>query len=133
MKRVLIADGRLCDIVQPGADFPVHQSMQWVDAPDDVSPATHEWDGAALVVKPTQPRTDPRASASLTRMEFMLALDAAGLLDDAEAFVAAADTPRQAKIMWSNASRFERSHPTLVAMATAMDLTDAQMDAVFGI
>jgi hypothetical protein len=133
MKRVLVADGNLFDIVQPGAEFPVHQSMQWVDAPDDVSHATHELDGIAVVVKPSTPQTDPRATASLSRMEFMLALDAAGLLDYAETFVADPDTPRQAKIMWANASRFERSHPTLVAMAAAMDLTEAQMDAVFGI
>jgi hypothetical protein len=133
MKRVLIADGRLCDIVQPGAEFPVHQSMQWVDASDDVSHATHEWNGVAVVVKPSTPQPDPRATASLTRMEFMLALDAAGLLDDAETFVADHATPRQAKIMWANASEFRRTHPTLVAMATAMDLTEAQMDAVFGL
>jgi hypothetical protein len=87
----------------------------------------------APYVEEVKPQPDPRASASLSRMEFMLALDAAGLLDDAEAFIAAPATPRQAKIMWANASRFERGHPTLVAIAAAMDLTDAQMDAVFGI
>jgi hypothetical protein len=79
------------------------------------------------------PAPDPRATASLSRMDFMLALDAAGLLDDAEAVVTDPATPRQAKIMWANASEFRRTHPTLVEMATAMDLTEAQMDAVFGI
>lgn len=53
MKRALIShDGRLCDIVAPGSEFPVHPSMQWVDAPDDVSHDTHEWNGVAVATKP---------------------------------------------------------------------------------
>lgn len=57
MKKALIhaETGRLCDIVAPGAEFPVHPAMRWVDAPDDVSHATHHWDGAAIVANPPPP------------------------------------------------------------------------------
>ena len=61
MKRVLILGGRLLDIVAPGAEFPVHESLVWVDASDDVAHETHEWDGVAVV--PRQPRTLADAAA----------------------------------------------------------------------
>ncbi len=62
MKRVLVYDGGLCDIVAPGFEFPVHPSMQWVDAPDDVAHDTHHWDGMAVVSNPA-PRADEIAAA----------------------------------------------------------------------
>lgn len=74
-----------------------------------------------------------RQGASLSRMEFMLALDDAGLLDTAEALVDDATTPRRIKIMWRNAVAFDRANPDLIAMAQQMGVTEAQMDAVFGI
>lgn len=62
MKKVLIetASGRLCDLVLPGAEFPVAQGLQWVDAPDDVAHDTHEFDGAAVVAKPARPIAEVR-------------------------------------------------------------------------
>ena len=74
-----------------------------------------------------------RTKASLPRMEFMLALDDADLLTAAADLVAAPETPPRIKIMWEHAGVFNRMHPELVQMATALGLTDAQMDAVFGI
>ncbi len=64
MKKVLIHPdtGRLCDIVAPGAEFPVHPAMQWVDAPDDVAHDTHHWDGMA-VVSNSAPPADEIAAA----------------------------------------------------------------------
>lgn len=54
MKRALIKDGMIYDIVAVGADFPVHESMSWVDVADDtVSLVDTYVDGA--VVKYTEP------------------------------------------------------------------------------
>lgn len=57
MKKVLVqlADGRLCDIVAPGADFSVAPGLQWFDAPDDVAHDTHEFNGTSVVAKPPEP------------------------------------------------------------------------------
>lgn len=79
MKRILIqSDGRLCDIVSPGQEFPVASGLTWADAPDDVSPDTHEWDGAAVVVKPAPPPRFATVAAAL-----------AGLKADCDALAAA--------------------------------------------
>ena len=54
MKKILIhlATGQLCDIVAPGAEFPVATGLQWFDAPDNVLHDTHEFNGVAVVAKP---------------------------------------------------------------------------------
>jgi hypothetical protein len=62
MKKTLIAAGRLADIVEPGATFPVHESMRWVDCPDDTAPDTHEWNGTAVVAKPGPSLDELKAS-----------------------------------------------------------------------
>lgn len=74
-----------------------------------------------------------RQKATLSRMAFMLALDDAGLLDAAETLMEDPATPRRTKIMWKNAVAFDRSSPELIAMAQQLGVTEAQMDAVFGI
>lgn len=73
-----------------------------------------------------------RAKTSLPRMELMLALESAGLLQQVTDFVAAS-TDNRIKIMWNEATSFNRVHPELLSMADQMGLTDAQIDAVFGI
>ena len=74
-----------------------------------------------------------RQGATLTRMAFMLALEDAGLYDQVEAAVNSGQLEKRSKIMWDNASQFERMHPDLVAIATALGYTDQQMDNIFGI
>lgn len=37
MKRALIQGERICDIVNPGQEFEVHPSLQWVDVADDTT------------------------------------------------------------------------------------------------
>jgi hypothetical protein len=71
--------------------------------------------------------------ASLTRMAFMLALEEAGLYDAAEAAVESDQVSKAAKIMWRNASVFNRTDETLTSFANQLGYTDAQLDALFGI
>jgi len=71
--------------------------------------------------------------ASLTRMAFMLALENAGLYDAAEAAVESDQVSKAAKIMWRNASVFNRTDETLTSFANQLGYTDAQLDELFGI
>lgn len=67
--------------------------------------------------------------ASVTRFQARAALIEAGLLGQIEAAVAAADTlTREA---WASATAFERSSPTIAALAAALGMTGADLDALF--
>lgn len=47
MKKALIFQGKLIETAAEA--FPVSPEMQWVDVADEVTPETHEWDGASAV------------------------------------------------------------------------------------
>ena len=66
---------------------------------------------------------------SVSPAQARLALLGAGLLEQVETIVAAADVPT--KIAWNNASVIERNSPTVVALSGALGLTDAQLDDLF--
>lgn len=71
MKRVLISlkeRNRLCDIVNPGQEFPVSLSYTWVDAPDDVAHGTHVYRNGAVVVTP--PLSAEEVAEAAKRAEF---------------------------------------------------------------
>ena len=68
MKRALIVieTNSLCDIVEAGAEFPVAPGLLWVDAPDNVSHDTHEFNGAVIVEKPVVPPSAEQVVSALT-------------------------------------------------------------------
>jgi len=70
-----------------------------------------------------------RATMICSRFQAKAALAAAGLLDDAEAAVAAADATAQ--LAWAEAIEFRRNSPTIAALATAVGLKDEQIDDLF--
>ena len=78
---------------------------------------------------PPPPAPLQRSPTSVSPAQARLALLGAGLLDQVEAIVAAADVPTQ--IAWRNASVIERNSPTVAALAAALGLTDAQLDDLF--
>lgn len=67
--------------------------------------------------------------ATVSARQIKLALLAADLLDDVEAFAASQD--RAVQISWEYAVEFERQDPMLTAMAAAFGLTDEQVDDLF--
>lgn len=125
---------------------------------DSSEPQTQEiWqalqarDDIAPYVGPTDEelRAGWRASAFLSRMEFVLACKRAGILSTDEAIEAAkgdwpasfADAladpdvgmdPDEAQIIWAAASQVERLHPLIAAVQTHRDMTDDEVDALFG-
>lgn len=83
---------------------------------------------------PSNPPAAPETPANLvpavvTMRQARLALLAAGLLDDVNQAVAQA--PQEAQIDWEFAATVERSSSTVEMLATALNLDEATLDALF--
>jgi len=117
--------------VPNGKDYAIVESDSLPDAPQE------SWvldlDTGVITVDPAKLLQAKRDQASLTRMAFMLALEEAGLYDEAEAAVDSDQVSKAGKIMWRNASVFNRTDETLTSFADQLGYTDAQLDALFGI
>lgn len=97
------------------ADNPDYQAYQaWLDAGNAPLPST----------PPALPT--PRL---VTMRQARLALLAAGLLDAVEVAIAGAGPA--AKIEWEYAQEVQRDYGLVPAMAAALGMTDAQIDALF--
>lgn len=80
------------------------------------------------------PYIDPNALVafpSLSPRQFRQALTALGLRAAVEAAIAAAD--QDTKDWYEYATTFERNHSVLIAMATALGKTGADIDALFAL
>ena len=66
---------------------------------------------------------------TISPLQAKLILHQYGLLETANAMVAAADVKTQ--LAWASATGFARTSPILNGMATAMGLTPAQLDTMF--
>ena len=92
--------------------------------------AREEISSLGVALAAAQEVVDPIAvPASVTAFQARAALLAAGLLDEVEAAVAAAD--RLTQTAWEYALRFERVSPTIAALAAALGLGDAELDDLF--
>ena len=97
-----------------------------------------------------QPTLDQiRASTSIDRAAFCNGLADAGVITDAEAIAAArgewpssfagfldylnATQSRDAQITWASCVTVQRNHEFVVSLAWWTNMTDAQVDALFGI
>lgn len=69
--------------------------------------------------------------AKVTRFQAMAALLHVDRLGEVEAIMAAASTPPLYKLAWREAAEFERASPTIAAIAEQLQLTPAQVDALF--
>ena len=75
------------------------------------------------------PPPPPPVPDVVSRFQAKAALSAAGLLPAVEAALADADP--LAQLAWAEAIEFRRQSPTILALATALGLTDAQVDDLF--
>lgn len=66
---------------------------------------------------------------SVSPAQFRLALHASGLYDQVQAAVATLEVPKQIK--WEFATSVDRNNADLIALATALSLTDVQLDQLF--
>jgi hypothetical protein len=67
----------------------------------------------------------------LTSFQAKAALSQMNLLNDVEAYIADADTLTQ--LRWQEAGSFRRDNPTLITVASALNLTETQIDTLFEI
>lgn len=72
-----------------------------------------------------------RQSASCTPFQGKAALFEAGLLDDVETLIASAATDTLTKLAWANAVEWKRMSPMILSLATALELSPAQVDDLF--
>lgn len=84
-------------------------------------------DGFPIAVDPPPPGPPQVVS----RFQARAALHLAGLLDQVEALMADPATDTLARLAWTDAQEFRRTSPTLLAMSSALSLTDAQLDQLF--
>lgn len=85
--------------------------------------ARHVWQGGAWVLGP-----EP-VPLEVTRAQGKLALLNAGLLANAQAAATAAG--QAAEIAFNDALTYERTSPTLNALATALGLSSSDLDSLF--
>lgn len=79
---------------------------------------------------PDPPTTQlPKLWIPVSPRQFRQALNAVGQRAAVEAAIAAAD--QDTKDWYEFATSFERNHPTVIAMATALAISPAEVDAVF--
>lgn len=88
------------------------------------------WNGSEWVITSTYPTpvVIKYVPQVLTPRQARLALLQATLLDEVEAMLA---TNKEMQIWWEYSLEIQRSHPHIVSMATALGMTEAQLDDLF--
>lgn len=121
------ATGALYDTITPGV---VAHHAAYGDTLIEVADLVNAGTDDAPVWKIVAPTlAELRLTMRATRFQARAALHQAGLLSAAEAAVAEAGA--MAQIAWADAAEWRRDSPTIAAIATALQLTDQQVDDLF--
>lgn len=75
------------------------------------------------------PDAAPVVPHSVPRRQALLALDAAGILDDVESMIM--NGPRSGQIEWDAATEFRRGHPLILAIGSSLGLSENDIDELF--
>lgn len=120
-------------------DHPIYGSIPFTASPDDPEGAAiyaaalaGEYGPIAPYVAPPPP--PPVVPQVVTRRQARQALLIAGKLAQVQPAIDAIADPLQRgliQIEWDDSQTFERQRPTLIALATAIGLDDAELDALF--
>lgn len=129
--------GRVAELLEIPADGPAVEEMfhpdlvaALVPVRPGVTPAEGwAWDGEEFVPPPPAEASPPAVPASVTARQARLALHGAGLLTQVEAAIAAAGGAVQ--IEWEYATAIERASPLLATIAAGLEMSGAQIDALF--
>ena len=73
----------------------------------------------------------PPIPSSVTRFQALATLAAGGYLDTVKTYIATLDQNNVQRLAWENAADWERTSPTLNALATMLGLTDTEVDDLF--
>jgi hypothetical protein len=73
----------------------------------------------------------PPIPTTVTRFQALAVLAAGGYLDTVRTYIATLDVNNIQRLAWENAVEWERTSPTLNALAAMLNLTDTQVDDLF--
>jgi len=120
MRYAIVENGVVTNAVV--ADEPL--GANWIEA--EYAGPGWVYSGGSFSPPPVPPVPVPER---VTARQARLALNAAGLLDDVDAAIAASS--REVQLTWEYATEIERSHPILAQVATGLGMTSNQMDDLF--
>lgn len=131
MKYAIIENGVVGEVVRvnPARLFQAGYAAQFVEVPDEVE-QFWRFDGEHYSAPPEPPPVIP---SSVTMRQARLALLATGKLAAVDAAIAGMDSPQKeaAQIEWEYAAIVERQSPLIAALAPALELDAAGVDALF--
>lgn len=132
MKHAYVRNSVAVEVVEsnPSDLFVPSYAAQFVSVPDAVKPGW-VFSGGNWQAPPPQ---GPEVPFSVSRRQGRQALLLAGKLQLVQpAIDAIADVTQRgmAQIYWYDSQEFERQHPTLIALATQIGLTSADLDSLF--
>lgn len=106
------------------------ESCLWespVAKPTEPARYGYDWDEGNVQWIPADPPNIP-----MKRVDFLLALEDAGLLDGLESYIEAS-APKRVRLYWNNADVFERNRNEVKSLLDSNAITIDQLDETFGI
>lgn len=125
MRFAIINNGVVVNVVEA---WPEQADAAWVAS--DTANIGWLWDGVDFA----EPAPIVTVPSSVTRRQAREALLDIGLLDDVEMMINEmpdATERKRAEIYWLDSAVFERGHPLIVQIGSALGLTEAEIDNLF--
>ncbi len=124
MRLAQIENGIVVNVIEVDAESIPDWAAGWPEAAG-AGPGWHLIEGALV---PPQASAQP-VPLSVSRFQARAALMQAGLLSQVQEAIGNADDLTQ--LAWAEAVEFRRDSPAIAAIAVALGLSDAQIDALF--
>jgi hypothetical protein len=124
MRYAVISGGKVSNVVTSNQKL----EDNWVAS--DTAQIGDTWDGKAFTTTQVAPKVPDR----VTRRQAKEALIRAGLIEKVQGVIDATKDPLERAIAqnwWDEAPDFERAHPLLNQLASAMGLSADQLDTLF--
>lgn len=105
-------------------------SVTFPDSPDPEEDQDPDEESVPGVIDPEEALAEERAAMVVSRFQAKAALLSVGLLEVAEATVAASNSPL-VRLAWAEAIEWRRLSPTIASLQAELGLTDTYVDNLF--